>query len=85
MPRFFFDLTTNGQISVDQIGEECADVQHAYREAVRALSEIAAEKMIEAENMRMSITVANETHWVLGKATVCFEPIEPDAPPARKG
>ena len=75
MPRFFFDLTTNGRISVDQIGQECADVQEAQREAVRALSEIAGEKIIEAQSLRMSIAVANESHWVLGKATVCFEPI----------
>jgi len=75
MPRFFFDLTTNGHVSVDQTGQDCVDVREAYREAVRALSEIAAEKIIEAENMKMSITVATETHRELGKATVCFEPI----------
>ena len=76
MPRFFFDLTTNGEVSIDQIGQECADAREAYREAVRALSEIAAEKIIEAENMKMSITVATETHRELGRATVCFEAIE---------
>ena len=75
MPRFFFDLTTNDEVSVDELGEHCRDVQHAYGEAVRALAEIAAEKIIEAEKMQMTITVANEKHWVLGKATVCFEPI----------
>jgi hypothetical protein len=75
MPRFFFDLTTDDHVSVDDTGQDCRDVRHANREAVRALSEIAAEKIIEAQHMRMSITVANADRLVLGKATVCFEPI----------
>ncbi|MET3900884.1 hypothetical protein ABIB57_004852 [Devosia sp. UYZn731] len=74
MPRFYFDLNVNGDLSLDQHGEEFATKREAHRQAILALAEIAAEKIPENGTLDIRMLVADDLHRPVAQAHVHFEP-----------
>ena len=45
MPRFFFNLRSQGDVSIDEIGTEFSSLEAAYLDACNAILQIAFEKL----------------------------------------
>lgn len=62
--RFFFDIQSDGKLTVDDEGMEFSSLQDAQNEAVRSLGEIARDASRNGELFRLSIGVrsGDRTH-----------------------
>jgi hypothetical protein len=50
MPRFFFNLSSQGKVSMDETGTEFSSLEAAYLDTCDAILEIAVEKLRAREN-----------------------------------
>ncbi|MET3901422.1 hypothetical protein ABIB57_005393 [Devosia sp. UYZn731] len=78
MPKFFFDIVENDKVSIDHDGIEFDDRQQAHREAVKTIAAIAAEEIPKDGKLELTVAVADESHHVLFKTHVRFEPGDPN-------
>lgn len=74
MPRFYFHVQRNGELTRDPDGTELADRHHAHREAIRTLAEMAAEEIPLDGSLRLTIAVADESEQILFRTRVAYEP-----------
>lgn len=74
MPRFFFAVVENGDLAVDHQGRDFADQRQAHRQAVKTIAAMAAEEIPKDDKLELSVAVADETHHVLFRTHVRFEP-----------
>ena len=73
MPKYYFDVEKNGEISVDRDGSDLVDDSEAHREAIMAIAEIAAEEIPRDGNLRLVISVADQDHRNVLRTVVSFE------------
>src|SRR5215468_1013330 len=50
MPRFFFNLSSQGNVSIDETGTDFSSLEAAYLETCGAILEMAIEKLRERED-----------------------------------
>jgi Holliday junction resolvase RusA-like endonuclease len=74
MPRFYFHVQRNGQLTKDPDGVELSDQHQAHREAVRTLAEMAAEEIPLDGRLKLTIAVADEANQILFRTRVAYEP-----------
>lgn len=74
MPKYFFDIMQNDHLAIDHVGQDHENDHKAHREAVKAIAEIAAEEIPKDGKLELSVAVADETHHVLFRTHVRFEP-----------
>ena len=73
LPRFFFDVHSDGHVFSDDVGVECAGTEDACREATRALAEIARDALPRSGPSELSIEVRDATHRPLMRAILTFD------------
>lgn len=72
MPRYFFDIHSNG-FQRDQEGVECDDVEAARIEAMRSLPEIGMWAIPnDGDNQAFTVMVRDETNTIVYTATLTF-------------
>lgn len=74
MPRYFMDIVRNGNVHKDHEAHELEDHHHAHREAVQMIAEMAAGEIPKDGQLNLTVAVTDETHRVLFKTHVTFEP-----------
>ena len=57
MPRFFFDVTDSGNVSIDDLGIELPSLEAARREALQTLGEIAKDELPDGDHRQFSIDI----------------------------
>jgi hypothetical protein len=57
MPRYFFDVTETGKVSIDDEGLELASLQDARREALQALGGIARDELPDGDRRQFVIEI----------------------------
>ena len=57
MPRYFFDVTDSGKVSVDMEGVEFDSLEDARGEALRTLGEIAKDELPDGDHRQFSIEI----------------------------
>lgn len=57
MPRYFFDIIDDGELSIDHVGSDCADDISAVYEARRCVIEMASERQ-KSEALLLKIAVS---------------------------
>ena len=60
MPVYFFDRSEDGEFSRGDYPIECASVDEARREAVRALAEIAKEEFPNGDRRQIAIQIRED-------------------------
>ena len=60
MPLYFFDRSEDGEFSRGDYAIECASVDEARREAVRALAEIAKDEFPEGDRREIAIHIRED-------------------------
>jgi hypothetical protein len=78
MPKFFFDIIENDELAIDNDGTDFDDHHQAHREAVMTIAAMAAEEIPKNGKLVLTVAVADETHHVLFKTHVLFEPGDPN-------
>ncbi|WP_127754188.1 MULTISPECIES: hypothetical protein [unclassified Devosia] len=73
MPRFYFDMMANGDLSLDHTGVELQDLPAAREEALRTAMEVAAELIPEQGPLRLVFAVSNEAYRLMLRVIVEFE------------
>ena len=74
MPRYYFDVTSNDELVIDDTGTEFPDVTQAHREAIRTLAEISAELIPLNGPRRLTIEVRDQSRKSVLKTQVSFDP-----------
>jgi hypothetical protein len=57
VPRYFFDVTDSGKVSVDMEGVEFDSLEDARGEALRTLGEIAKDELPDGDHRQFSIEI----------------------------
>lgn len=73
MPRYFFDLSSNGETFPDPEGSELPNLESAEDEAAKTLLEIAREKLPDGTYHEASIQVRDEAGNQLVQIVLKFE------------
>ena len=73
MPRFYFDMVANGDLSLDHSGIDLRDLGEAREEAMRTAMEVAAELIPRQGPLRLVFAVSNEAYRLLLRVIVVFE------------
>ena len=73
MPRFYFDMVANGDLSLDHNGVDLRDLGEAREEALRTAMEVAAELIPQHGPLRLVFAVSNEAYRLLLRVIVVFE------------
>lgn len=64
MPRYYFDIRNEGDLTIDQEGLEFSDTQAVQEEAARSLADMARDEvrsgMTPSKNRRMTIEVRDD-------------------------
>lgn len=76
MPKFYFDVMENGQLSFDQEGLELENADRAHREAIKTIADMAGEKIPLDGALKLTVAVADEHHRILFRTHVSYEPGE---------
>ena len=74
MPKFYFDVMENDQLTFDQDGLELEDADRAHREAIKTIADMAAEKIPLDGALKLTVAVADEKHRILFRTQVSYEP-----------
>lgn len=73
MPRYFFDTYANGDLVIDDDGQECRDVAQVRMEAMRALPAIAKDEVPkDGDRQAYTVLVKNESGLSIYSATLTF-------------
>jgi len=73
MPRFYFDMVANGDLSLDHSGVDLMDLGAAREEALRTAMEVAAELIPRDGPLRLVFAVSNEAYRLLLRVVVVFD------------
>jgi hypothetical protein len=73
MPRFYFDMVANGDLSLDHNGVDLRDLGAAREEALRTAMEVAAEMIPRHGPLHLVFAVSNEAYRLLLRVIVVFE------------
>src|SRR5262249_32175790 len=66
MPRFFFNLNSQGNVSVDEVGTEFSSLESAYLDACQAILDISLEKLRSRQDpAKDSFEIIDENRNVL--------------------
>lgn len=79
MPKFYFDLIRNGDLTIDHVGCDLADVAQAQDEAVRALVEIAADTHAARRPVSAAVSIVDSTRKPVCRATLVLDPGKPES------
>ncbi|MGA0597533.1 DUF6894 family protein [Enterovirga sp. CN4-39] len=72
MPRFYFDHRNGPDLVSDEEGIDCHDACQARDLAIRALGEVARERLSGPEHRELAIDVSDESRNPLFCAAVSF-------------
>ena len=61
MPRYFFDIHDGEDLTVDQIGLQCASEKDVRNEAIKALPDIAKDELPDGPERCFWVKVRDET------------------------
>jgi hypothetical protein len=97
MPRYFFDVEDNGELTVDEIGVELSNEKAVRDEAIRALPAIAREELPNGPQHTFWVKVRDDTGdyifsaslelksgWLKSHDTDASEPSQPEEKGRRK-
>jgi hypothetical protein len=66
MPRFFFNLNSQGNVSIDEVGTEFSSLEFAYLDACKAILDIGLEKLRSRQDpAKDSFEIIDENRNVL--------------------
>lgn len=60
MPRYFFDVSENSSLTIDDEGSLLPNVQAVRKEVMRTLPELAAQLHPDRPNIRISVRVRDD-------------------------
>jgi len=72
MPRFYFDLRKEGDLTVDKEGAELPDVAAARQEAVLAAAHLVLE-LFKGASFAYTIEIRDEHGKVVGRSTMSLD------------
>ena len=72
MPRFYFDLRQEGDLTVDEEGAELPDVAAARQEAVLAAAHLVLE-LFKGASFAYTIEIRDEHGKVVGRSTMSLD------------
>ncbi|EHK53415.1 DUF6894 family protein [Allomesorhizobium alhagi] len=75
MPRYFYDLESNGQIVLDKEGLDLAGIDAARDEAIDALTTMFPELVADTDRRALAANVRGETGSLLFKVFLTIEVI----------
>ena len=79
MPRFFFNLNSQGNVSIDEVGTEFSSLESAYLDACKAILDIGLEKLRSRQDpAKDSFEIIDENRNVLMEVPF-FEVLQPAA------
>jgi hypothetical protein len=76
MARFFFDVSNNGKLVVDEVGLDLNGTTHAVGEAASALAEMADEMITSSQQQQvLSVEIRGELGAAVLRVTLALEVI----------
>lgn len=73
MPRYYFDITKDGQHHRDEVGDACEDFEDARAQAQVMLPDITKEELPDGDLHQIRCDVRDETGRVVYRAEITFQ------------
>lgn len=73
MTIFYFDVEENGNLARDRHGIDCADFDHAKKEAIRAIVDMTRDALPDGDHHELRVTVRDRSGAVVVGVTLNFD------------